>query len=218
MVVHQLQLIQILLAVYQFVKSVLEAISTFLESHLLLFLNGSFSLFELGLQRVDLVLLILLLFKNDPLLLLHQVALLVEDLLDSLVNTVLHFLGLDSRILLVVCHVSFVVLDLLLLLLDLEFVLDVFLPEVVDLLGLLVHLDFSLGNLVNQLLCLALHICNEFDFLNVFPLEHINFDLHLLVLVSLDDKSFEQDVDLVDVIEFLEVGLKILIQHIIGLI
>ena len=63
---------------------------------------------------------------------------------------------------------------------DLKFVLDVLLPEVVDFLSLLIHLYFSLCDLVDQLFRLTLHVGNEFDFCDVLSLKHFNFYLHFL--------------------------------------
>ena len=116
MMIHELQLVKILLAIYQFVQRVLEIVASLLDPHLLMLLYGSFGLLQLRLQRIDLVLLILLLLQNYAFLLLHKISLLVQDLFYPLVNPFLHFFGLQSLVLLIVLHVSFVVLDLFCLL------------------------------------------------------------------------------------------------------
>ena len=102
--VHEFQLVQILLAIYQLVQSVLEAVTTLLNSHLFLILHCFLGFFELGLKIVNLMLLVLLLLQDDFLLLFHKVTLLVEYPLDPLVNAVLHFTSLHSLILLIVLH------------------------------------------------------------------------------------------------------------------
>ena len=104
------------------------------------------------------------------------------------------------------------------MLLDLELILHMFLPEVIDLFGLFVHLDFTLGDLVDQLLGLALHVGDELNFLDVFLFEDLNLNLHLLVFISLNDQSLQKNVDLVDVVKFLEVWLQVLIQNIVRLL
>jgi len=91
------------------------------------------------------------------------------------------------------------------------------LPKVIDLFCLLVHLDLALGNLINQLLGLTLHIRNKLNFLDVLSFQHIHFDLGLLVLIPFDNKSLEQDIDFVYVVQLLEIWLEILVHDVIRL-
>jgi len=52
----------------------------------------------------------------------HEVTLLIEDLLDSFVDSILHFLGLYRLVLFIILHNLLVVLNLFLLLLEFELI------------------------------------------------------------------------------------------------
>ena len=92
-----------------------------------------------------------------------------------------------------------------------------FLPQVVDLLCLFIDLDLSLSDLIYELFGLTLHISNELNFLNILFLQNFNLDLHFLVFVSLDDQCLQKDVNLIDVVQFLEVWLQVTIHYSIGI-
>lgn len=94
--------------------------------------------------------LVLLFFKNDSLLLFHELSFLIKDFLDSFVNSILHLFGFNLLCLFGRLQVLVVALDLLILLVDFELVLHVLLPEVVDLFGLFVDCDFSLCDLIDE--------------------------------------------------------------------
>lgn len=165
-------------------------------------------------QGIDLHVLVFELLLVNSLLLIHQVPLLIKDLLDSLVNAILHLLGLNSFRLLVLNNRKLITLNLFSLLFDLGLVLHVHLPEVIELLLFLVNLNFALGDLVDQLLSLVLHRGNGFDLLGVLVFENVNLDKVLSVLVSFNQESFEQDINLIRLVKLLEVGLKLCEQHV----
>ena len=162
--------------------------------------------------------LVLLFFKNDSLLLFHELSFLIKDFLDSFVNSILHLFGFNLLCLFGRLQVLVVALDLLILLVDFELVLHVFLPEVVDLFGLFVDCDFSLCDLIDELLTLALHTGNHFDLVDVFSLEYLALYINLRILISLNHQCFQQNVYLVHVVQFLEVGLKIVLKLLMAII
>jgi len=100
-----------------------------------------------------------------------------------------------------------IALNLLVLLVDFELVLHVLLPEVVDLFGLFVDSDFSLGDLIDELLTLTLHAGNHLDLVDVFSLEHLDLNFTFRTFVPLHHQGFQQNIDLVNIVQFFEVGL-----------
>ena len=142
-------------------------------------------------------------------LLVEQLPLLVNDLLDPGLNSVLHFLGLDCLGLSVCFDGDFVGIDLLSLLLDLGLVLHVFLPQIVEVFFFLVDLNFALSHLVDQLFSLSLHVCNYFNFFSVLPLQDFYLNLVLLVSIALKKQGFQQNVYLIVSIQLFEVGLQL---------
>lgn len=162
------------------------------------------------------MLLVLLFLKYDFLLLFHEFSLLLENSFDTLIDSIFHFPGLYSLVLLIILHQCFKILDFVLLLLNLELILHVLLEEVIDFFGLFVDLDFTLSYLINQLFCFPLQIGNQLHFLNVFFFENFSFDVHFMILVSLNDQSLQKDVDLIRVIQFLEIWFKAFIEHFMG--
>jgi len=162
--------------------------------------------------------LVLLFFKNDSLLLFHELSFLIKDFLDSFVNSILHLFGFNLLCLFGRLQVLVVALDLLILLVDFELVLHVLLPEVVDLFGLFVDCDFSLCDLIDELLTLALHTGNHFDLVDIFSLEYLALYINLRILIPLYHQCFQQNVYLVHVVQFLEVGLKIVLKLLMAII
>lgn len=148
------------------------------------------------------------LFLCDPFLLVHQFSLLVYDSLDALLDAVLHLFRLARLCLLIIHKGPLVTGNLLCLLVELGLVLHVFLPEIVEVLLLLLDLDLALGHLVDQLLALALHTRHQLDLLGVLPLQYLHPDEMLLVLVSLDKQRLQQDVYFVGSAQFSEIWLQ----------
>jgi len=103
-----------------------------------------------------------------------------------------------------------VALNLFVLLVDFELVLHVLLPEVVDLFGLFVDSDFSLCNLIDELFTLALHAGNHLYLVDIFSLEDLDLNITFRILVPFDHQSFQQNINLVDVVQFFKVWLKII--------
>ena len=64
LVVHDLELVEVLLRVYQFVQGVLEALAAFLSAHLPLLVDDLLGLLQLLLLHVDLLLVELILFEH----------------------------------------------------------------------------------------------------------------------------------------------------------
>lgn len=89
-------------------------------------------------------------------------------------------------VLLVVLHEGLVVLDSLVLLLNFKLILHVLLEQIVDFFCFFVNLYLALGNLVNKSVSLPMQVLDHLDFSDVLPLEHFDFDLELLVLISLN--------------------------------
>ena len=142
-------------------------------------------------------------------LLIEQLSLLVNDLLDPGLDSVLHFFSLDSLSLSVCLDRDFVGVDLLSLLLNLRLVLHVLLPQIVEVLFFLVDLNFALSHLVDELLSLSLHICDYFYLFSVLPFQDFYFYLAFLVTVALNKQGFQQNVDFIVSIQLFEVGLKL---------
>ena len=130
--------------------------------------------------------LILLFLKNDSLLLFHQLSFLIKDLLDSLINSILHLFGFNLLSCLGHFDVLLIALDLLVLLIDLELVLHMLLPEIIDFLSLFVNSNLALGNLINKLLTFTLHASDHFDLVDVFSLENLNLDFVFGILIPLN--------------------------------
>lgn len=142
-------------------------------------------------------------------LLIEQLSLLVNDLLDPGLDSVLHFFSLDSLSLSVCLDRDFVGVDLLSLLLNLRLVLHVLLPQIVEVFFFLVDLNFALSHLVDELLSLSLHICDYFYLFSVLPFQNFYFNLAFLVTIALNKQGFQQNVNFIVSIQLFEVRLKL---------
>ena len=142
-------------------------------------------------------------------LLIEQLSLLVNDLLDPGLDSVLHFFSLDSLSLSVCLNRDFVGVDLLSLLLNLRLVLHVLLPQIVEVFFFLVDLNFALSHLVDELLSLSLHICDYFYLFSVLPFQDFYFNLTFLVTIALNKQGFQQNVNFIVSIQLFEVRLKL---------
>jgi len=93
-VVHQLELVQVLLTIYQLIYGVLETVTLLLLSHLLLLLDDIVGFFELLSLILDFLLILAVLLKNHLFLLFHNFLFLLDNFLNSCLNTCLHLLNL----------------------------------------------------------------------------------------------------------------------------
>lgn len=95
-VIHNFELFQILFAGHELVEGVLEGLVPHFWIVIFVFAQLVLGILQLLLERVHFHLLVLKLFDVDSLLLVHEVAFLVKNLLHSLVYPVLHLLRLDG--------------------------------------------------------------------------------------------------------------------------
>jgi hypothetical protein len=90
--IHKLELIKILFTVYELVHSVLEAVTLLFLSNLLLLLDDIMGFFKLLSLIFDLFFILTIFLKDKLFLLLHYFLFLLDNLLNSCLNTGLHLL------------------------------------------------------------------------------------------------------------------------------
>ena len=94
LMVHQFKLIKILFTIYQFVKSILERVTSFFLSNMLQLLNKVVCFFKLFSLIFDFSIVLLILFKNHRLFLFHHLFLLQNYFSNSGFNSRFHLLNL----------------------------------------------------------------------------------------------------------------------------
>jgi hypothetical protein len=206
LMIHKLQLVQILFAVDQLVEGVLEAISFFFEADLFLLLDDSVGISQLLSLILDLFLVLSVLLQNELFLLLHDLLFLRDDLLDPIFDSGFHLFDLVLFGLLSSVENFFKALILIVHLLDSELVLDVFLLENGNFVLLLFDLNLTLGDLFDELLIFVLELDDLLHLSNVFSFHNLVLDATFAILVPFDHQGLEKNVDFVDVIELGEVG------------
>ena len=144
-VIHELQLIQILLTIYQLINSVLVAISPLLDADLLLFLDNVVGLAQLLPLILNLLFVLAVGLKDQLFLLFHDLLLLLQNLLDAGFYAALGLPDLIPLWFLRFLQDFFQILILIIELLNSEFVFHVLLFEHIDLILSLLGKDFTLG-------------------------------------------------------------------------
>ena len=92
--VHQLQLVKVLLAIDQFAQRALEIVTFLVLADLFLFLNNGMSFLQLLPLIFDFLFVLLIFIKDHSLLLLHYFLLLFNNFLHSSLNFLLELLDL----------------------------------------------------------------------------------------------------------------------------
>ena len=175
--VHELQLIKVLLAIYQFVDRALEGVSFHLLAHVLMLLDNVMSLLKLLPLILDLLLILTILLQDHLFLLLHDILLLLDDLLDPGLYASLHLLELVALGCLRLLQEVLKGLVLVLELVDPDLVFHVLLLKDADLIVSLLRNDLTLGNFLDQLLILLIDVCNSFNLCDILAFHDLIFDI-----------------------------------------
>lgn len=200
--VHELELVQVLFTIYQLVYGILETVTLFLLSHLLLLLDYIMGFFELLSLIFDFLLILAIFLKDHLFLLFHDFLFLLDDFLNSCFNTCLHLLDLISLADLTLLQNIFKTLILIIKLFNPELIFHVLLFQVVYFILPLLGHDLPLGHFFDQLLVLVLDVSNTFHFINIFSFHDGVLYSHFVVFVPFDHEGFQEDVDFVYVVQF----------------
>jgi len=166
-----------------------------------LLLNDIVGFLQLLSLVLDLLFILTVLLQDEFFLLLHDILLLLDNLLDSRFDSCLHSGDIINFVCLRLLQDFFKTFILFVKLVDSELVFHMLFLEQADFVFSLLSNDLSLRNLFDELFVLLLGGSDSLDFVDVLSFQNGVLDLIFRMFVSFDHKSFQEDVDLIDVVQ-----------------